>query len=389
MNGIEAGRAYLKYFLDDGPLKKSLKNVGRQLQDVGKVGLAVTAPLVGVFTGAVLAASDAQETMSKFSVVFGDQADAMKEFGDTLATTLGRSKYEIAGTLASFQDLFVPMGLAADEARDLSKQVATLAIDLASFNNMADADVVRDLQAALTGSGEVMKKYGVIVSEAAVKQELLNMKLDPKAATEAQKAVARFNIILRGTTAAQGDALRTANGFANRMKSLTSTIHDTGAELGLALMPEIEKFLEGIKPVVDKIAEWIRDNPELVLTIAKVTATVAGLSAATYVLGGALTAISAHPAVAALIALGTSVGQIQLDANRMPKSVPAALRYPAAAGAQLGTGAGYSSDIGQRLRAAGAIRDGGGKLLTENEKQTAVLQEISSKVGGGLVVGPG
>ena len=95
----------------------------------------------------------------------------------------------------------------------MSKQITALATDLASFNNLADDDVLRDLHAALTGSGEVMKKYGVIVSEAAVKQELLNQGLDPKNATEQQKVMARLAIIMRGTTAAQGDAARSAGSF--------------------------------------------------------------------------------------------------------------------------------------------------------------------------------
>ena len=48
----------------------------------------------------------------------------------------------------------------------------------------------------------VMKKYGVIVSEAAVKQELLNQGIDPKTASDQQKVQARMNIIMAGTTAA-------------------------------------------------------------------------------------------------------------------------------------------------------------------------------------------
>ena len=47
--------------------------------------------------------------------------------------------------------------------------------------------MLRDLHAALTGSGEVMKKYGVLVNEAAAKQEVLNQGLDPKVATDQQK----------------------------------------------------------------------------------------------------------------------------------------------------------------------------------------------------------
>ena len=44
--------------------------------------------------------------------------------------------------------------------------------------------------------------------------------IDPEEATQQQKVMARLAIILAGTSAAQGDAARTADGFANQLKRL-------------------------------------------------------------------------------------------------------------------------------------------------------------------------
>jgi len=136
---------------------------------------------------AIKKASDYQEVMSKFETVFGDRTSEVKAWGDEFANQVGRSKTQTAQFLAGAQDLFIPLGFEPGAAEQMSKTVTGLAVDLASFNNMADEDVMRDLQAAMTGSGETMKKYGVIVSEAAVKQELLNQGLDPKVASDQQK----------------------------------------------------------------------------------------------------------------------------------------------------------------------------------------------------------
>jgi hypothetical protein len=326
MGGIEAGKAYVKFLLDDGQFKKSLAGVGSKLKAIGTVGMAVSAPIVGMFTAAAFAASDAQETMSKFSTVFGNQAAAMKTWGDNLANTVGRSKYEVAGMLASFQDLLVPMGMNAQGAGDMSKQLAQLAIDLASFNNLQDAAVAGDLAGALTGSGEVMKKYGVILNEAAVKQELLNMKLDPKTATEAEKAQARLNIIMRGTTAAQGDAARTADGFANRMKALKSKLHDASVALGDALLPHITKFVDKLGVIVDKVAVWIEQNPELVEKIALVAAGVGAASAAVIGLGAALTLVTLHPIVAFLALVAGAVAYTILSFDNWHDRIHALLK---------------------------------------------------------------
>lgn len=323
---IEAGRAFLKVVVDDADVAKgfdrvqsSLNALGQKMQKFGAISAAVGGVIAGPMLASISAASDAQETMSKFTVVFGRQADRMKKWGDDMAVSIGRSKFEIAGFVASFQDLLVPMGMAAEPAAEMSKRLTALAIDLASFNNMSDADVVRDLQAALTGSGEVMKKYGVIVSEAAVKQELLNLQLDPAIASEAEKAQARLNIIMRGTTAAQGDALRTADGFANKMKALKSQLHDASVEIGNAILPAVTSFVSGFLELTKLTTKFVSENPELVAAIAAIGAAAVGVGGSAIALGSAfagitaaIAAVTAAPVVAGFVALGVAVGAVAL-----------------------------------------------------------------------------
>lgn len=240
---LKAGDAFIRFSLNDSQVRKQLKRlqkrftaIGASLQKLSRIGLKAGA---GVAAGMVLpskAASDLQETMGKFNTVFGDNSKSVKQWSDNFAGAVGRSKGEVAGFLASMQDLFVPLGFASDEATGLSKSVTALAVDLASFNNKSDAEALRDLQAALTGSGETMKKYGVIVNEAAVKQQLLSQGLDPSAASEMEKVQARLAIITAGTTAAQGDAIRTSGSFANQMKRLKGSAIDFAAAIGQPLL---------------------------------------------------------------------------------------------------------------------------------------------------------
>lgn len=267
---IEAGRAFVRLYHKDelsGPFKKSMRAIGRELKQTAAavrtlaLGMAGAAAAIAVpIAASIKAASDMQEVMSKFNVVFGDNAKAMKEWSDEFAASVGRSKKEVATFLSSTQDLLVPLGFAADDGERLSKQITQLAFDLGSFNNMADADVMRDLQAALTGSGETMKKYGVVVNEAGVKQELLNQKLDPKTATEAQKAFARLQIILRGTTAAQGDAIRTADGFANQWKRMQAVIADTAVEIGERFLPVATLMVEVVGDAILVLSDMSKEG---------------------------------------------------------------------------------------------------------------------------------
>ncbi|MGH7202526.1 MAG: phage tail tape measure protein, partial [Planctomycetaceae bacterium] len=315
--GIRAGRAFVELFADDSKLvrgldaaKKRLQAFGASVRAIGMKMVAAGALVAGPLSLAVKAASDMEETMNKFNVVFGDNAAAMKEWGDEFAGQIGRSKKQIAGFLAGTQDLLVPIGFDAASAAEMSKQLAGLAVDLASFNNMADADVLRDLHAALTGSGEVMKKYGVIVSETAVKQELLNQGMDAKNATEQQKVLARMAIILRGTTAAQGDAVRSAGSFANQMKALRAKVDDAAVEIGSALLPVVTPLVTKIAEGVKVVGDWIKQNSGLVAGIAKIAAVIAAAGLAFIVIGTAISGFGATlGAVAAVITgVGTAIG---------------------------------------------------------------------------------
>jgi hypothetical protein len=247
---------------DGSPLKRDIGGIGRLLtgkfSDFGRtagrlfaagVMASIKLGIAGLTVGAgfgvltLKLAGDMEESLSKFNVVFGESANRVQEWGDDLAKAVGRSRRQIIDFLASSQDLFVPLGFASDEAERMSKTVTQLAIDLGSFNNRADDDVLRDLQAALTGSGEVMKKYGVIVSEATVAQEAFQLGMNPKALTETEKVTARLSLITKGTTAAWGDSIRTAGSFTNQLKRLKGSLVDVGTSLGQRLLPVATELL--------------------------------------------------------------------------------------------------------------------------------------------------
>ena len=193
----------------------------------------------------VSVASDAEEINAKFAAVFKEEAEAAEAFGGNLARAVRRSKIDIKSYLATIQDTFVPLGFARDAARSMSQQVVKLAIDLSSFNNVAEPEVIRGLQSALVGNHETMRRYGVVITQATLEQELLNMgmKRGFKNATEQEKALARLNLIVAGTADAQGDAARTANSFANQLRGAKAQIKDASIIIGARLLPAIARVL--------------------------------------------------------------------------------------------------------------------------------------------------
>lgn len=214
---------------------------------VGAVG-AATAGLAGLGVGlgkAVSLGSDAEEMMGKFGVVFADTGDAVARSLDEFAASAGRSKFALRGMAAEFGDTLKPMGFAEEEAANLSVQLSELAVDLGSFNNMEADEALRRLQGTLIGSHENALAFGVVINENTLKAELAAQGWDKLsgAALEQAKVQARINLLMRGTTDAQGDAIRTAGGWANQTRRLTSILTDFGTEVGQKILPVITPLL--------------------------------------------------------------------------------------------------------------------------------------------------
>ena len=136
--------------------------------------------------------------------------------------------------MASLQDTFVPLGFSRTESAKLSATLTELALDVASFNNKIDADVVRDFQSAIVGNHETVKKYGVIINEAAIEQEAIKLGLieHKSELMEFHKVQARVNLLMEGTKDAQGDISRTSHTLTNQIKSLSSQFTKLKEALG-------------------------------------------------------------------------------------------------------------------------------------------------------------
>jgi hypothetical protein len=246
---------------DQSKWQKFFRSAKQEFSDLTRItlkygtiaGAAIGGTAVAAMTHAVNKASDLQETMNKFNVVFGDQAKEMEAWGTQFAKQMGRSKQQTMEFMANAQGLVIPMGIDPQQAGQMSQTLAQLSFDLASFHNSTDAEAFEALRSALTGEAEPMKRFGVIVNETAVKAELLKKGLDPNTANDAQKAMARYNIILQGTTQAQGDVERSGGSWANRMKALQASFDDLSAGIGMAFMPVAEALLGWLKELVESL----------------------------------------------------------------------------------------------------------------------------------------
>ena len=155
---------------------------------------------------------------------------------------------------SSIQDTFVPMGFARGEASKLSVELTKLAVDVASFNNASDVETMMAFQSALVGNHETVRRFGVVITEATLKQELLRMGINKatKDVSNAEKVQARLNLIIAGTSDAHGDAERTSGSFANTSKALGSALSELSVDVMTPMLPKLTKMAEGFIDATDK-----------------------------------------------------------------------------------------------------------------------------------------
>ncbi len=206
---------------------KTTKSVERGFDKIGKSlkGFVVAYAAVLATRGVLATAkfgSSIEEMEAKASAVFKRFLPTVRAELDEFGEAAGRSTHMLLEMATSVQDLLVPLGFARGDAARLSVDLTKLASDVASFNNMADTDVLNNFRSGLVGNHEVLYRFGVVIKEADLKAELFRMGISKSIdeVTAAEKAQARLNLIIAGTTDAQGDAIRTARSLANETKGL-------------------------------------------------------------------------------------------------------------------------------------------------------------------------
>ena len=259
-----------KIMIDDKPASKAMDKIekrsgglGKALGKLGKAtaaaGVAMGAALGAVGVKAIQAASNAEEMRGKFTVVFGDLEDGVRDWAKTQANAMGRSQIALEGYLSETQNMLVGMGSTRKEGAKLSKQIVELGVDLASFNNLAEDHALENLQSAISGNHNASKSLGAVLNENTLAMAMERMQIQGKFQDldEATKMQVRYNAILMQSEDAVGDAERTSGSFANQMRRLQGSIADTMAELGEGLLPTATKFVSFITAKMPDIQEFL------------------------------------------------------------------------------------------------------------------------------------
>ena len=293
--------------LKDG-LSKELSGVAGKLNGLAsnfrKVGAGLTAgvtlPVVAMGAQIISAASDLNEAQSAVNTVFGDSASVINDYAKTSATAMGVSQQAYLDASSGLGALFTGIGLTQKTSADFSTNILQNASDLASFYNTDPGTALQDLQSGLVGEAEPLRKYGILLSEAAVQQKAMEQtgKDNAKQLTESEKVTARYALIQEQLGAAQGDFARTSGGLANTQRILKAQLADTAAQMGQVLLPYVLQAANALKGLL----QWVQNlSPRLQKIIVIAGLLAAALGPVLLIIGTLIPAITALGGAFALL----------------------------------------------------------------------------------------
>ncbi len=264
-------------------LSSTIAKVSDGMISFGKTAsLFVTAPIVAVGSQMIKAASDAVETQNKFEAVFGSLSDEAEKFANTLGDSVNRNVTDIKDGLSSFQAFAIGMGYADDEAIKTSTTLQKLSIDFASFYNITDDEALQRFISAMSGSSEVLDRFGINIKQSALDLELQSLGLADSTlkATELEKAQARLSIITKTLTkqGVVGDAIKTADSYANQLKGLKSDVKTLGETMGNILVPKAREVISFVRNLIAAFSGLPSGIKETIVNIGLAAAALGPLS---------------------------------------------------------------------------------------------------------------
>lgn len=260
--GSQGGDDYSKEF--SGKASKGLKagagKVFGGLKTAGLLAGAAAGALIGkTLVDSIAASSDLSETLAKTGQIFGQKAmPQLEAFAGQAATALGQSKQQALDAAATFATFGKSAGLAGKDLVGFSTDFTTLASDLASFNNATPQEAIDAIGAALRGEAEPMRRFGVLLDDASMRNEALRLglvKTTKEALTPQQKVLASQSLIFKQTKDAQGDFARTSGGLANQQRILTAQWENAKTTIGKGLLPVVTRLLTWANTMMPKLGE--------------------------------------------------------------------------------------------------------------------------------------
>ena len=267
--------------------------------------------MVGMIKDSKDLASDLLEVQNVVDVTFGDSAGNIDKWAETIGEAFGLSELKGKQFVGSMGAMLKSMEVTDDQVLEMSKNIAGLAGDIASFYNIDVESAFNKISSGLSGQVMPLRELGINLNIANLEAYALAQGIESAYSemTQAEQVTLRYNYLLKATADAQGDFVRNIDSQANQERITQLQREELLKRFGEAVLPAVTratmKFNEATKDMGEDLSKtagvladdivdvlvWIIDNSDTVIAGLKgIAAAVIAKKAA----DGALFLINAY-----------------------------------------------------------------------------------------------
>lgn len=229
---------------------------------IGLDSLIMGAGFAYVGQKGLMLASDLKEVQNVIDVTFGDSSRVIDAWAKTASNSFGLSELQAKKFAGSMGAMLKSSGLSNDMFLDMSKNLAGLAGDMASFYNLDISDAFEKIQSGISGQVKPLRELGINMTVANL--EAFAMSKGIKTAWnkmgQANQVALRYAYLMQVSKDSQGDFTRTQGEFANQRRLAQNNFNKIISTISGKFLPTANKAIRWFNKFsnsldIDKISQ--------------------------------------------------------------------------------------------------------------------------------------
>lgn len=258
------GKVTIDTSLDNSGFKKGVKNIDKSfsglkssLSGIGKLiaGAFAVGQVVSFGKACIELGSNVAEVQNVVVTAFGEMSSVVEDFAKSSIQNYGMSTLAAKKTASNYMAMARGMGVAMDEASDMSIALTGLSADVASFYNTTQEEAAYKLQSVFTGETETLKELGVVMTQVNLQNYAMQhgMNSNIQSMTQAEQVALRYAYVTDALALASGDFVRTQDSWANQTRILSMQWQEFMSIIGQALTTILLPLVKTLNSIVSAL----------------------------------------------------------------------------------------------------------------------------------------
>nr|DAT01820.1 MAG TPA: minor tail protein [Caudoviricetes sp.] len=255
--GDSVGQVELELVLNKGDFEAGLNAISKLAAKAGKMLASAFAvkKIIDFGKECIELSSNLSEVQNVVDTVFPTMNRQIDNFAKNAAAQFGLSETMAKNFTGTFGAMGKAFGFSEGQAYDMATALTGLAGDVASFYNMSQDEAYTKLKSVFTGETESLKSLGVVMTQSALDAFAManGFGKTTKSMSEAEKVALRFKFVQDQLSAAQGDFMRTSDGWANQVRLLSLQFDSLKAAIGSGLIAVLSPVVRMLNILIGRI----------------------------------------------------------------------------------------------------------------------------------------